>query len=211
MNANDFKEWYDWEAKVVNEEKFRTSWLMELCNQYHIQPRSLTDEKLLEIGVARDKFPIIRPIIAKKILEYYGLQWWEMKNAKRVNDCGMTKEHYEFITTSLSIEWCFAKFIRSNCWDRVDANWEWTQYDRIIRQFPTPENATQKVIETDDENVNKVLIKRYKRDLERICQELKDPKTIDKRREDLEKSKVILEHKLEDLDDEDNNPGNWWS
>jgi len=203
--------WFDGEAKVVNDEMFWTSSLMELCRQNNLNPRSLTEEKLLEIGVARDKFPIIRPIIAKKILEYYGLQGWEMKNTKRVEDVKMTREHYEFITRSLSIEGCFAKFLRSNCWDRVDSDWEWTQYDRIIQQFPTPEEATQKIVVIQPTDVNKTLIRRYNDDIKRIDQELNNPKTTKERKEALEQSKSILEHKLEKLNDEDNAPGDWWS
>jgi len=209
--SDGFQPWFDWEAKVVNDEMFRTSWLMELCSQYHIEPRSLTEDKLIEIWVARDKLAIIRPIIAKKILEYYGMQWREMKNAKRVDESWITQEHYDFITRSLSIEWCFAKFLRSNCWDRVDNNWEWTQYDAMVQQFPTPENASQKVIIVKPEEVNKVLVKRFQKDLERIVKEMADPKTTTERKEALEKSQTILEHKLKELDDENNAQGDWWS
>lgn len=200
-------QWFEHEAKVVNDEMFRTSALIELCKEKHITPRSLTEDRLIELWVLRDKIHIIRPILAKKILEYYGLQWREMKNSQRVKDSGMTREHYEYISSALSIEWCFAKFLRMNCWDRVDHDWEWTQYDKIIQQFPTPENASQKVIKVDQKAINETLIGRFTKDLERIEQELKLPITSKERKEALENSKTILEHKLEELNAQDNT---WW-
>jgi len=159
--------------------------------------------------VARDKLAILRPIIAKKILEYYWLQWREMQNAKRVDESWMTKEHYEFVSRWLSIEWCFAKFLRSNCGDRVDIDGWWTQYDAMIQQFPTASNATQKVVIVKEAEVNDVLVKRFKQDLERIESEMKNPKTTKERMEALEKSKTILEHKLEELDAENNAQWDW--
>lgn len=77
----------------------------------------------------------------------------------------------------------------------------------MVQQFPTPENASQKVIIVKPEEVNKVLVKRFQKDLERIVKEMADPKTTTERKEALEKSQTILEHKLKELDDENNAQG----
>lgn len=203
--------WFEDEAKVVNDEMFWTWSLIELCRENHIPPRSLTEEKLRELWVAFDKMPIIRPILAKKILEYYWIQARELRNPKRVEEVWMTQEHFEFISRSLSISSCFDKFLRSNCWDRIDHDWQWTQYDKMIQSFWTPETASQKSIVVKEEEVDKVLIKRYDADIKRIESELADPKTTTERKEDLENSKAILEDKLSKLHEKNNAPGDWWA
>lgn len=211
-DMNDgFTPWFEDEAKVVNDEMFWTGALIELCRENHIQPRSLTEDKLRELWVAYDKMPIILPILAKKILEYYWIQARELRNAKRVEQVRMTQEHFEFISRTLSISSAFDKYLRSNCGDRIDHDGQWTQYDKMVRSFGTPETASQRQIIVKDDDVENVLIKWYENDIDRMQKELKDPKLTEKRQEALEKSIEILEAKLAKLNDKNNTQGNWWA
>lgn len=207
MNNTDMQQGFEWEAKVVHDRMFWEWSLIALCQERHIKPRSLTEQWLIQLGVAYDKLPIIMPILASKILEYYGIQAWELKNAKRIDDCKMSRDHYELITKRLSAEWAFSKFLRSNCWDRVDHDGEGTQFDKMATEFWTLENASQKIIVIEDKETTKVLKKRYEDDVDRIKNELKQFEWIatlwedqQKRKTDLEKSLEIFTTKLKEID-----------
>ena len=167
--------WFDWEAKIVNDKMFRTSALMQVCMENQLKPRSLTEAKLIELGMGRDKIPMIRPILAEKILEFYWLQARELKNANRVKSCWVTPEHYNYITNALSIEWSFAKFQRMNCWDRVDSNGDSTQFDKLKESFGTIDTATQEIVKVSQEDTDNTLINWYKQDIKRIEKELTNP------------------------------------
>ena len=106
-----------------------------------------------------------------------------------------------------------------NCWDRVDTNWEWTQYDKMVSQFWDVNTASQNVIKIEDKETNKVLKDRFKTDVERQQKELDQLLSIInnwttlwtdqlKHKDDLEKSIAILNIKLKQID-EDNTWGNW--
>jgi len=196
QDKNGMESFFEWEAKTVNDERFWTSTLIQFCQERHIQPRSLTEQKLSEMWVANNKMVFILPIVAKKILEYYWLQWWEMQNPSRIKQVNMTSDHYDFIIRHLNIDGCISKFKRMNYWDKVDADGEATQFSQI--DTFDPKTATQIVCTADQKVVDDILNNWFTKDIKRMEKEL-ETCTNDERKEELQNSINILTAKIKEL------------
>lgn len=133
------------ELKALKKKQSIKQAIMDKSMELQRRPRTRDADSLRKIGTNEDNIRIAMECVCELIFEYYGINPWEFRNAKRLEQVQMTEEHKHTINSWYNVDQKIMEFMDTKYGDEYKKQYGTPhEVDNSINIVDVPDHLVQR-------------------------------------------------------------------